>query len=136
MTTMQGEFEMSMMGELNFFLGLQVKQVEHGIFLCQTKYCRELLKNFNMKNYKEASTPIPTGCYLDVDKTGVDVDQTKFRQLIGLLLYLTASRLDIMFNICLCARFQAKPKESHYVAAKRILKYLNGTTEVDLWYPS
>jgi len=110
--TMQGEFEMSMMGELNFFLGLQVKQVEHGIFLCQTKYCRELLKKFNMENCKEASTPIATGCYLDADETGVDVDQTKFRQLIGSLLYLTASRPDIMFSVCLCVRFQAKPKES------------------------
>jgi len=89
-----------------------------------------------MENCKEASTPIANGCYLDVDETGVDVDQTKFRQLIGSLLYLTASRLEIMFSVCLCARFQAKPKESHYVAAKRILKYLKGTTEVGLWYPS
>jgi len=89
-----------------------------------------------MKNCKEASTPIATRCYLDVDETGVDVDQTKFRQLIGSLLYLTTSRPDIMFSVCLCARFQAKPKESHYVAAKRILKYLKGTTKVGLWYPS
>jgi len=127
---------MSMMGELNFFLSLQVKQVEHGIFLCQAKYCRELSKKFNMENCKEASTPIATRCYLDADETGVDVDQTKFRQLIGSLLYLTASRPDIMFSVCLCAKFQAKSKESHYVAAKRILKYLKGTTEVRLWYPS
>jgi len=94
---------MSMMGELNFFLGLQVKQVEHGIFLCQAKYCRELLKKFNMENCKEASTPIATGCYLDADETRVDVDQTKFRQLIGSLLYLTVSRPNIMFSVCLCA---------------------------------
>jgi len=71
---MQGEFEMSMMGDLNFFLGLQVKQVKQGIFLSQAKYCRELLKKFNMENYKEASTPIATGCYLDADETGVDVN--------------------------------------------------------------
>jgi len=129
---MQGEFEMSMMGKLNFFLGLQVKQVEHGIFLCQAKYFRELLKKFNMEKRKEKRT----GCYLDADETGANVDQTKFRQLIGSLLYLTASRPNIMFSVCLCARFQAKQKESHYVAAKRILKYLKGTTEVGLWYPS
>ena len=134
--TMQGEFEMSMMGELNFFLGLQVKQVEHGIFLCQAKYCRELLKKFNMENCKEASTPIATGCYLDADETGVDVDQTKFRQLIQSLLYLTASKPEIRFSVCLCARFQARAMESHYVTAKRILKYLKGTIEVRLWYPS
>jgi len=91
-----------MMGGLNFFLGLQVKQVEHGIFLCQAKYCRELLKKFNMENCKEASTLIATGCYLDADETGVDVDQTKFRQLIRSLLYLTASRPNIMF-VCVYA---------------------------------
>jgi len=89
-----------------------------------------------MENCKEASTPIATGCYLDADEIEVDVDQTKFRQLIGSVLYLTASRPDIMFSVCLCARFQAKPKESHYVATKRILKYLKGTTEVGLWYLS
>jgi len=133
---MQGKFEMSMMGELNFFLGLQVKQVEHDIFLCQAKYCRELLKKFNMENCKEAFTLIATGCYLDADETRVDVDQTKFRQLIGSLMYLTTSRPDIMFSVYLCTRFQAKPKESHYVAPKIILKYLKGTTEVGLWYPS
>ena len=83
-----------------------------------------------MENCKEASTPITTGCYLDADEIGVGVDQTKFRQLIGSLLYLTASRPDIMFSVCLCVRFQAKPKESHYVPAKRILKYLKGTIEV------
>jgi len=132
----QGAFEISMMGELNFFLGLQVKQVEHDIFLCQAKYCRKLLKKFNMENCKEASTPIVTECYLDADETRVDVDQTKFRQLIGSLLYLTASRPDIMFSVCLCAKFQAKPKESDYVAAKRILKYMKGTIEVGIWYPS
>jgi len=127
---------MSMMEELNFFLGLQVKQVKQGIFLSQAKYCRELLKKFNMENCKEASTPIATGCCLDVDETGVDVDQTKFRQLIGSLLYLAVSRPDIMFSVCLCFRFQAKPKESHYMTAKIILKYLKETTEVGLWYPS
>jgi len=81
-----------------------------------------------MENCKEASTPIATRCYLDADETRVDVDQTKFRQLFGSLLYLTTSRLDIMFSVYLCAKFQAKPKESHYMAAKRILKYLKGTT--------
>jgi len=89
-----------------------------------------------MENCKEAFTPIAIGCYLDVNETGVDVDQTKFRQLIGSLLHLTASRPDIMFSVCLCARFQAKPKESHYLTAKRILKYLKRTTEVGLWYQS
>ena len=133
---MQGEFEMSMMGELNYFLGLQIKQLNHGTFLCQTKYCKELLKKFDMENCKENSTPMATNCYLDSDEKGTSMNQTKYRGLIGSLLYLTASRPDIMFSVCLCARFQANPKESHFTAAKRILKYLQGTTNVGLWYPS
>jgi len=89
-----------------------------------------------MKNCKEAATLIVTRCYLDIDEKRANVDQTKYRGLIGSLLYLIASRPDIMFNICLCARYQAKSKESHYMAAKRILKYLKGTIDVGLWYPS
>jgi len=133
---MQGEFEMSMMGELSFFLGLQVKQTTDGIFLCQSKYCKEILKKFEMESCKEASTPMPSSCYMDADAAGKGVDQTKYRGLIGYLLYLTASRPDIMFVVCLCARYQANPKESHFKVAKMILKYLKGTTNVDLWYPS
>ncbi|XP_068465677.1 uncharacterized mitochondrial protein AtMg00810-like [Phaseolus vulgaris] len=133
---MQGEFEMSMMGELSFFLGLQVKQSKDEIFLCQSKYCKEILKKFEMECCKEASTPLPSSCYMYANVGGKRVDQTKYRGLIGSLLYLTTSRLDIMFVVCLCARYQANPKESHLKAAKRILKYLKGTTNVGLWYPS
>jgi len=89
-----------------------------------------------MENCKEISTPMATNCYLDSDEKGTSVDQTKYRGLIGSLLYLTASRPDIMFSVCLCARFQSNPKESHFTAAKRILKYIQGTTTVQLWYPS
>jgi len=89
-----------------------------------------------MENCKEASTPIATGSFLDTDENGTNYDQTRYRGLIRSLLYLTTSRSDIMFFVCLCARFQAKPKESHYMAVKRILKYLKGTIDVGLWYPS
>ena len=133
---MKGEFEMSMMGELSFFLGLQVKQTKDGIFLCQSKYCKEILNKFEMESCKEASTPIPSSCYMDADAARKGVDQTKYRGLIGSLLYLTASRPDIMFTVCLCARYQANPKESHFKVAKRILKYLKGISTVGLWYPS
>jgi len=88
-----------------------------------------------MENCKEASTPIATGCSLYMDENGKDYDQTGFRGLLASLLYLTASRPNIMFSVCLCARFQAQPKESHYMAAKRILKYLKGTIDVGIWYP-
>jgi len=132
----QGEFEMSMMGELSFFLVLQVKQLKDGIFLSQTKYYKEILKKFEMENCKEASTPMFTSYYMDADLAGTIVDQTKFRGLIGSLLYLTASRPNIMFSVCLCVRFQSNPKESHFKASKRILKYLKGATTIGLWYPS
>jgi len=133
---MQGEFGMSMMGEHSFFLGLQVKQSKKGIFLSQAKYYKEILKRFEMDNCKEAPTPMSTNCYMDADIAGIVVDQNKFRGLIGSLLFLTASRPDIMFAVCLCDRFQSSPKESHLKVAKRILKYLKGTTNVGLWYPS
>ena len=114
MVAMKSEFEMPMMVELSFFLGLHVKQTKDGIFLCQSKYCKEILKKFEMESCKEGSTHMPSSCYMDADATGKGVDQTKYRGLIGFLLYLTASRADIMFAVCLCARYQANPKESHF----------------------
>jgi len=85
---MQGEFEMSMMGELSFFLALQIKQSREGIFLCQSKYCNDILKKFEMESCKAATTPIYTNCYLSADETGTTVDQMKYKGLIGFLLYL------------------------------------------------
>jgi len=89
-----------------------------------------------MESCKEARIPMPSSCYMDTDAAGKEVDQTKYRGLIGSLLCITTSRSDIMFVVCLCARYQANTKESHFKAAKRILKYLKGTTKVGLWYPS
>jgi len=129
---MQGEFEMSMIGELSFFLGLQIKQSKEGIFLCQSKYCNDILKKFEIESYKDATTPMSTNCYISADEVGTVVDQTKYRGLIGSLLYLTASRPDIIFVVCLYTRFQSSSKESHLKVAKRILKYLKGTTSVGL----
>jgi len=97
---------------------------------------QSIAKKFEMESSKEASTPMPSSYYMDVDVAGKGVDQTKYRGLIGSLLYLTTSRPNIMFVVCLCARFQANLKESHLKAAKRILKYLKGTTNVGLWYHS
>ena len=132
---MTNKFEMSMMGELNYFLGLQIKQMSEGTFICQSKYCRELLKRFEMDNAKEIQTPMSTSEHLDKDEKGKEVEITKYRGMIGSLLYLTASRPDIMFSVCLCARFQSCPKESHLKSVKRIMRYLVGTTHVGLWYP-
>ena len=132
---MQNEFEMSMMGELTFFLGLQVKQNKDGIFINQTKYIKDMLKKFEIPEVKEMPTPMSPATKLDKDEKGKDVNQKLFRGMIGSLLYLTASRPDIMFSVCLCARFQACPKESHLSAVKRIFRYLIGTQNLGLWYP-
>ena len=103
---MHDEFEMSMMGELNFFLGLQIKQLDDGIFFNQSKYIKEMLKKFGLEDTKPMKTPMATNTKLTKDEEGESVDSTKYRGMIGSLLYLTASRPDIMFNVCLCARFQ------------------------------
>ncbi|KAK8526380.1 hypothetical protein V6N12_020852 [Hibiscus sabdariffa] len=132
---MQGEFEMSMMGELSFFLGLQIKQRKDGIFINQAKYIKEKLKKFGMENVKPQATPMSSSIKLDKDEEGKCVDSKLYRSMIGSLLYLTASRPDIMFSVCLCARFQANPKESHLKAVKRIFRYLLDTPSLGLWYP-
>ncbi|PKA49890.1 Retrovirus-related Pol polyprotein from transposon TNT 1-94 [Apostasia shenzhenica] len=132
---MSKEFEMSMMGELNFFLGLQIKQLSEGIFICQSKYTRELLKKFGMDKSKQIGTPMSSSTKLDKDEKGKTVDEKLYRGMIGSLLYLTASRPDIVFSVCMCARFQSSPKESHLTAVKRIFRYLVGTHSLGLWYP-
>nr|ABA95825.2 retrotransposon protein, putative, unclassified [Oryza sativa Japonica Group] len=132
--TMHREFEMSMMGELLYFLGLQIKQTPQGIFVHQTKYTKDILRRFKMENYKPISTPIGSTAVLDPDEDGEAVDQQEYRSMIGSLLYLTASRPDIQFVVCLCARFQASPRASHRQAVKRIMWYLNHTLEFGIWY--
>ena len=109
---MTNKFEMSLMGELKYFLGLQIKQLEHGTFIGQAKYC-EILKRFEMDNAKAMTTLMGTSGSVDKDEKGKEVDVTKYRCIIGSLLYLTASRPDIMFSVYLCARYQSYPKESH-----------------------
>jgi hypothetical protein len=124
---MMQKFEMSMMGELTYFLGFQVKQLKDDTFISQTKYTQDLLKRFGMKDAKPAKTPMGTDGHLDLNKGGKSVDQKAYRSMIGSLLYLCASRLDIMLSVCMCARFQSDPKECHLVAVKRILRYLVST---------
>ncbi|RVW28774.1 Retrovirus-related Pol polyprotein from transposon RE1 [Vitis vinifera] len=132
---MHSEFKMSMMGELNFFLGLQIKQLKKGTFINQAKYIRDLLKRFNMEEAKTMKTPMSSSIKLDMDEKGKSVNSTMYRGMIGSLLYLTASRPDIMYSVCLCARFQSCPKESHLSAVKRIHRYLKRTMDINLWYP-
>ena len=96
---------------------------------------KELLKKFDMEDSSPANTPISTATKLDLDPKGKRVDQSVYRGMVGSLLYLTTSRPDIMYSTCLCARFQADPKESHLIAIKRIFRYLKGTPDLGLWYP-
>jgi hypothetical protein len=132
---MTQKFEMSMMGELNYFLGFQVKQLKDGTFISQTKYTQDLLKRFGMKGAKPAKTPMGTDGHVDLNKGGKSVDQKAYRSMIGSLLYLCASRPDIMLSVCMCARFQFDPRECHLVAVKRILRYLVATPCFRIWYP-
>ena len=121
---MTQKFEMSMMGELKYFLGFQVKQLQEGTFISQTKYIQDILNKFGMKDAKPIKTPMGTNGHLDLDTGGKSVDQKVYRSMIGSLLYLCASRSYIMLSVCMCARFQADPKEAHLTAVKRILRYI------------
>ncbi|KAJ9552635.1 hypothetical protein OSB04_016680 [Centaurea solstitialis] len=134
-TVMTEEFKMSMMGEINFFLGLQVRQFSDGIFINQSKYIFDLLKKYDMSGCHSIGTPMATGNSIGPDHEGKDVDLRNYRSMVGSLMYLTASRPDIMFATCVCARYQAKPKESHLAAVKRIFRYLKGTPYYGIWYP-
>ncbi|KAI3790995.1 hypothetical protein L2E82_04493 [Cichorium intybus] len=133
---MKSKFEMSMIGEMTTFLGLQIKQSNDGIFINQENYVKNLLTRFSMDKSNTAKTPMAFGYKIDADLNGKPVDQKRYRGMIGSLLYLTASRPDIMFSTCVCARYQANPMESHVIAVKRIFKYLKGTPKLGLWYPA
>jgi hypothetical protein len=132
---MAKEFEMSMIGELSFFLRLQIKQIKEGTFISQTKYIKDMLKKFGMEDAKGITTPMSTSGSLDNDKSSNMIDQKLYRSMIYSLLYVTALRPDVMFSVCICARFQASSRESHLKATKRILRYLKHTQDIGLWYP-
>jgi hypothetical protein len=111
-----------------------MKQLQEGTFISQTKYTQDILNKFGMKDAKPIKTPMGTNVHLDLDTGGKSVDQKVYRSMIGSLLYLCASRPDIMLFVCMCARFQADPKEVHLRVVKRILRYLVHTPKFGLWY--
>nr|GEU83427.1 putative ribonuclease H-like domain-containing protein [Tanacetum cinerariifolium] len=127
-------FEMSMMGEMTFFLGLQVNQSPCGIFINQSNYVLKILKKYGMKSCDPIGTPMEIKDKLELDQNGTLVDATEYRSMIGALMYLTSSRPDIIHATCLCARYQAKPTEKHLTEVKRIFCYLWGTINTGLWY--
>jgi hypothetical protein len=113
---MKNEFQISMMGELTFFLGIHVKQTKQGTFIHQVKYTKDLMKNFNIAELKPMSTPMSTATSLGPDEYGEAINQREYRSMIGSLLYLTATWLDIQFVVCICVHFQASPHSSHQTA--------------------
>ncbi|GJR81963.1 putative ribonuclease H-like domain-containing protein [Tanacetum coccineum] len=132
---MHKRFQMSSIGELTFFLGLQVQQQPDGIFISQNKYVADILKKFDFCSIRTTTTPIESNKPLVQDEDGVDVDVHVYKSMISSLMYLTASRPDIMFAVCACARFQVTPKASHLNAVKRIFRYLKHQPKLGLWYP-
>ncbi|GJV91126.1 retrovirus-related pol polyprotein from transposon TNT 1-94 [Tanacetum coccineum] len=131
---MHNKFDMSMMGELKFFLGIQIHQSPRGIFINQAKYAQEILKKHGMTSCDSIGTLMATK-HLDADLSGTLVDQTKYHSMVRALMYLTASRPDIVHATCYCARYQAKPTEKHLTAVKRIFRYLKDSINMGLWYP-
>ncbi|GJY78608.1 putative ribonuclease H-like domain-containing protein [Tanacetum coccineum] len=113
---------------------IYVQQNKKGIFISQDKYVHEILRKFNYSDVKSASTPTDLEKPLVQDGDAADVDEHLYRSMIGFLMYLTASRPDIMFAVCACARFQVSPKTSHLLAVKRIFRYLKGKPSLGLWY--
>nr|GFA73562.1 retrovirus-related Pol polyprotein from transposon TNT 1-94 [Tanacetum cinerariifolium] len=129
------KFKMSMMGKISFFLGLQISQSPRGIFINQSKYALESLKKYGFESCDLVDTPMVEKSKLGEDKEGKAVDPSCYRGMIVTLLYLTASRPDLQFAICMCARYPARPTEKHVHAVKRIFQYLRETVHRGLWYP-
>jgi hypothetical protein len=132
---MHNEFSMSLLGELNFFLGLHISQLDDGILIFQTKYIKEMLKKFKMEDYKPASNSMVTSCKLRKYDESKEEDHRLYRSIIGILLYVTTSRPNVMNVVGLVAIFQEALKEAHLMEVKSIFKYLKGTIEFVLWYP-
>lgn len=131
---MTKEFKMNMFDSLHYFLGLQVTQKSEGIFVSQTKYAEKLVEKFGLDKAKTRRPPMSTSLRLVTDEGGESVDQSLYRSMVGSLLYLTATRLDLSYSVEVCSRFQANPKESYLNAVKGILKYVKGTSKLGLWF--
>eukprot|EP00253_Pinus_taeda_P003521 PITA_03521 len=123
---MKEEFEMTDMGLLRYFLGIEVDQNENGIFISQERYINEVLGRFNMQECKATITPIVMGLKLSKEDSSKDFDPSLYKSIVGSLMYLTATRTNIMFAVSLISIFMERPKEAHCQAAKRIMRYVKG----------
>ena len=131
---MKHEFDMKNLGKMRYFLGLEVLQRFDGVFISQKKYALEVLKWFGMDKSNFVHNPIVPGFKLVKDEGGVKVNKTYYKQIVGSLMYLTATRPDMMFVVSLISRYMENPTELHLQAAKRVLRYLKGTTEFGIFY--
>ncbi|GKB12111.1 retrovirus-related pol polyprotein from transposon TNT 1-94 [Tanacetum coccineum] len=132
---MCSKFKMSMMGKISFFLGLQISQSSRGIFLNQSKYALESLKKYGMESCDPVDTPMVEKSKIDEDTLGKVIDPTHYHGMVSTLMYLTSSKPDLVYAVCVCARYQARPTEKHLHVVKRIFRYLRGTINRGLWYP-
>nr|GEY35179.1 copia protein [Tanacetum cinerariifolium] len=130
----EGRFEMSLMGEMKFLLGLQIQQSPRSIFINQAKYALKILHKHGIDKGQSIGTPMATKPKLDADLSGNPVDQTDYHSKIGPLMYLTSSRPDIVQAVCFCSRYQSRPTKKHLKEVKRIFRYLRGTVNMGLWY--
>jgi hypothetical protein len=133
-SSMMKTFDMTDLGKMRYFFGIEVIQNDQGIFMCQEKYAKEILERFNMEKSNYVCSPIVTGTKLSKNDKSDEVDPTQFKQMVGSLMYLTATRPDLMFAVNLIARFMEHPVETHLMAAKRIMRYIRGTIDLGIWY--
>ncbi|XP_020245226.1 uncharacterized protein LOC109823362 [Asparagus officinalis] len=128
------EFEMTDIGEMSYFLGVEVSQSEKGIFISQKKYAKEIIRKFNMNNCKLIATPVEVRVKLRRDSPGISIDPTLYKSLVGSLRYLTITRPDIVFAVGLGRRYMEEPRQEHFKVAKRILRYVRGSIDQGLFY--
>ncbi|KAD2804715.1 hypothetical protein E3N88_38092 [Mikania micrantha] len=131
---LEESFEMSDLGLLNYYLGIEVKQDESGITICQKGYAQKILKETSMKDCNPTSFPMEPGLKLSKEDDSPNVDPTQFRKWIGCLQYLTHTRPDLSYSVGYVSRFMQSPKETHKQALKQILRYVKGSTNLGLWY--
>lgn len=125
---------MTDLGMMNYFLGMEIDQKEDGIFICQRKYAKSILKKFGMESSKAISTPLVHNERLSKEDNSGEADEKQYRSMISSLLYLTATRADLMYAASLLSRFMQKPTQMHFKAVKRVLRYVKGTTDFGIWY--
>ncbi|CAL0333886.1 unnamed protein product [Lupinus luteus] len=127
---------MTDLGNLSYFLGMEFTHTSAGLLMHQSKYAKELLKRFNMSSCNPVSNQVETNLKLTCDEDGESVDATKFKQIVGSLRFLCNTRPDLIFGLGLVSRFMCNPKKSHMLAAKRLLRYVQGTTDYGVLFPT